>query len=66
MMLAGDLPFVHTRDGEIEGTGYTYAKENDAAAPSPAIVWKIRNSAGPASLISSGNWTNTVPNTPLD
>ena len=35
MMIPTDLPFVHARDGETDGVGYTYVKGNIAAESSP-------------------------------
>ncbi len=66
MMLATDLPFVQARDGEMAGAGYTYLKAKEAAVDSPAAVWNILRSAEPASLMSEGNWTDTVPKIPSD
>jgi hypothetical protein len=65
-MLATDLPFVHTREGSIDGMGYMYLKKNEEEVGSPALAWKILSSAAPATSTSLGNWTETVPKIPSD
>ena len=65
-MIPTDLPFVHARDGETDGVGYTYVKGNIAAESSPRLRRNNFSCASPASLTSLGNLTMTVPNLPSD